>query len=179
MKLFIYLYIYLLNSEIILTFGYSTSVLRYLRAAAIHRNFEVYVVESSPSYCGRKMAKDLLKSMDNENPNAKSKKKISITLIHDNEVYTIMARVNKVIVGANYVTADGGFFGLAGMNLVTLSAKAYAVPVICIVPIYKVYIYIIIIRCAQYIVMMLIHLLRHYLLYKLCHNLKWIVHLIK
>lgn len=85
------------------------------------------------------MAKDLIKAMENENPNAKNKKRVTITLIHDNEVYTIMARVNKVIVGANYVTADGGFFGLAGMDMVTLSAKAFAVPVICIVPIYKVF----------------------------------------
>lgn len=67
--------------------------------------------------------------------------KIQVNLIHDSEVYAIMARVNKVIVGANLVTADGGFFGTCGINMVTSAAKVMAVPVICIVPIYKVFIF--------------------------------------
>lgn len=76
-------------NEIIMTYGKSRTVEEFLKAAARKRKFEVFVVETAPSFTGQEMANLLA---DNG---------IETTLITDSAVFTIMSRVNKVIVGTH------------------------------------------------------------------------------
>lgn len=71
-------------NEVILVFGYSRTVLHFLRRAAEKRAFEVVVTEGSPTYAGQAMAAEL------------ASLGIHATLIADSAVFAMMARVNKV-----------------------------------------------------------------------------------
>lgn len=53
---------------------------------------------------------------------------VQTTLIADSAVFAMMARANKVLVGAHAVLADGGIIAAAGMHLVALAAKRHAIP---------------------------------------------------
>lgn len=111
--------------EIILVYGQSKSVEEFLgHAKSKNRNFQVFVAESN-DFRGHEMALNL------------AKKKIKTTLITDTSIFAIMARVNKVIIGANAIMADGGIIGQAGTNLVATAAKYYQVPLIVLSGLYK------------------------------------------
>jgi translation initiation factor eIF-2B subunit beta len=79
------------------------------------------IAEASPSLDGHKLAHSLCKV-----PN------ISITIIPDSNLYAIMARVNKVILSPHAVMADGGTIAPSGHLMVSLAAKEFLVPVVCI-----------------------------------------------
>ena len=49
----------------------------------------------------------------------------------------MMSRVNKVIIGTHSVMANGGLRAACGANTLALAAKHYSVPVIVLVPMYK------------------------------------------
>lgn len=72
------------NNEVILTFGYSRTVLQFLKRAKEKRDFQVVVAEAYPSYGGHKMASEL------------ASLGIQTTAIPDATVYAMMGRVNKV-----------------------------------------------------------------------------------
>ena len=76
-------------SEIILTFGRSSTVLHFFEEAAKRREFKVFVAESAPSFLGQNMAVEL------------AKLGIDTTVISDSAVFAIMSRVNKVIIGTH------------------------------------------------------------------------------
>lgn len=116
---------YIHNDEVILTHGYSKTVLEFLKAAARKRKFEVIVVESAPLLSGQEMAVVL------------AKENISTTVITDSAVFAIMARVNKVIVGSHAVMANGGLIATSGVNLVAQSAKYFNVPFIVTAGLFK------------------------------------------
>ena len=72
-------------NEVILTCGYSTTVLHFLmEVARRNRKFEVVVTEMAPTLEGHAMAQALAKAG------------ISTTVITDAAIFAIMARVNKV-----------------------------------------------------------------------------------
>ena len=73
--------------ECILTFGYSTAVELFLKAAGRKRRFQVIIAEAVPGLEGHKLALNLSKLPNNN---------ISVTLIPDSAIYAIMSRVNKV-----------------------------------------------------------------------------------
>jgi translation initiation factor eIF-2B subunit beta len=112
-------------NEIILTVGKSSTVEKFLKNAAMERNFQVIVVEAAPHYHGHKMATRLASS------------KIQTTVIPDSGVFAMMSRVNKVIIGTNSVMADGGLRAPSGVQSVALAAKHYSVPVMVLAHIYK------------------------------------------
>ncbi|KAJ3423390.1 translation initiation factor eif-2b subunit beta [Anaeramoeba flamelloides] len=105
-------------NEIILTFGYSKIVLELFKEVYKMRKFEVVVAESSPSYSGHKMAEEL------------SKLEIPTTLINDSAIFSIMSKVNSVIVGTRYVMANGGLVAEIGINNLAVAAKIHALPFI-------------------------------------------------
>lgn len=120
MSLFISLY-----SEVILTFGQSTSVEEFLQTAAKKRQFKVMVVESAPSLNGQRMAHSLAQhGMD-------------VTVLPDSAVFAMMARVNKVVVPAAAVVANGGLIAQSGLQNIALAAKKYSVPVVCVAGLIK------------------------------------------
>ena len=117
--------------EIILTYGRSKTVEIFLKAAAAkQRNFSVVVCEGAPHYGGHAMAQSLAKAG------------IDTTVIHDSATFALMARVNKVILPAHAVLANGGLVAPSGSNMVATCAKQNSVPVVSITGMFKL--------CAMY-----------------------------
>ena len=54
---------------------------------------------------------------------------ISTFLIPDSSIYAIMSRVNKVILGAHAILANGGMFAITGSLLAASAAHAHSTPV--------------------------------------------------
>ncbi|KAJ3762694.1 hypothetical protein FB446DRAFT_646428 [Lentinula raphanica] len=106
------------SDEIILTLGTSKTVDSFLKAAAHYRNYTVIVAETAPSYGGREMAKSL------------SSAGISTFLVPDSSIYALMSRVNKVILGAHAILANGGMFATSGSLLAATAARSYSTPVV-------------------------------------------------
>lgn len=104
--------------EIILTLGMSRTVETFLKTAAHGRNYTVIVVETAPSYSGREMAKSL------------SLAGISTFLVPDSSIYGLMSRVNKVILGAHVILANGGMFAITGSLVAATAARAHSTPVV-------------------------------------------------
>lgn len=66
-----------------------------------------------------------------------SKLGISTTLIPDACVYTIMSRVNKVLIATHGLMANGGLITSGGVLGVCETAAAHKVPVMAICGLYK------------------------------------------
>lgn len=60
---------------------------------------------------------------------ALKKKKIQGTLIPDSNIFAIMSRVNKVIIGTQAIMANGGLVTHSGAYMLALAAQAHSVPV--------------------------------------------------
>mmetsp|Transcript_21984 Transcript_21984/g.27198 ORF Transcript_21984/g.27198 Transcript_21984/m.27198 type:complete len:420 (+) Transcript_21984:58-1317(+) len=113
--------------EVILTYGRSKTVEQFLKAAASkNRQFQVIICESAPHYEGHQMALAL-----SDIPN------ITPIVIHDAAIFAIMARVNKVLLPARAVLANGGLIAPAGSHMVALAAEENSVPVVVITGMYK------------------------------------------
>eukprot|EP00842_Homolaphlyctis_polyrhiza_P004044 jgi/Hompol1/4640/HPOL_001820-RA len=106
------------SNEIIMTIGGSSVVEQFLKEAAKLRTFQVIVAETAPFYSGHELAASL------------STAGIDTTLITDSAIFAIMSRVNKVILGAHAVTANGGLIAISGSNAVAISAKFHSTPVV-------------------------------------------------
>lgn len=66
-----------------------------------------------------------------------AKAKIKTTLISDVAIFAMMSRVNKVIIGTHTVMANGGLRAISGSHTVAQAAKHYSVPVMVLLPLYK------------------------------------------
>lgn len=55
---------------------------------------------------------------------------VSTFLIPDSSIYGIMSRVNKVIIGAHAIMANGGMFAITGSSLAATAARAHNIPVV-------------------------------------------------
>lgn len=107
------------DGDTILTHSYSSTVLQILRSVKKSgKHIEVIVTESRPKLEGRELASELLKE------------KIPITLIIDAAICTIMDRVNKVLVGADSILADGSIINKVGTFPIALAARLNNVPFI-------------------------------------------------
>ncbi|EGN95551.1 hypothetical protein SERLA73DRAFT_186627 [Serpula lacrymans var. lacrymans S7.3] len=106
------------SDEIILTIGKSATVEAFLKSAAHYRKFTVIVAETAPSYTGHDMAQSL------------SSAGISTVLVPDSSIYALMSRVNKVILGAHAILANGGMFAITGSLLAASAARAHSTPVV-------------------------------------------------
>lgn len=111
--------------EVIMTMGFSKTVDEFLKSAARKRKFQVYVTETAPSFRGHAAAKSLIAAG------------IHTTIITDSAVFAMMPRVNKVIIGAHAVVANGGLVAQSGCHTLCLAAKVHSVPVIVCAGIYK------------------------------------------
>ncbi|KAL1939139.1 hypothetical protein VTO73DRAFT_10180 [Trametes versicolor] len=106
------------SDEIILTIGHSKTVEAFLKSAGHYRNYTVIVAETAPSYQGHEMARSL------------SAAGISTFLVPDSSIFAIMSRVNKVILGAHAILANGGLFAISGALLAATAARAHSTPVV-------------------------------------------------
>lgn len=66
-----------------------------------------------------------------------AKSHICTTLISDAAIFAMMSRVNKVIIGTHTVMADGGLRAITGSHTVASAAHHYSVPVMVLLPLYK------------------------------------------
>ena len=69
-------------------------------------------------YSGREMAKSL------------SSAAISTFLVPDSSIFALMSRVNKVILGAHVILANGGMFAISGSLMAATAARAHSTPVV-------------------------------------------------
>ena len=106
------------SNEVVMTMGKSRTVEKFLKNAARKRKFSVIVAECAPYYHGQELAKKLAEN------------DIETTVITDAAIFAIMARVNKVIIGADTVMADGGLKVVNGGGALALAAKHHSVPLI-------------------------------------------------
>ena len=112
-------------NEVVLTFGYSRTVLKFLKRAKEKRDFQVVVAEGLPSSSGVTMAAEL------------DKLQIRTTIIADSMCYAMMARANKVIISAHALLADGGVMASVGTSILAAAARRHNVPVVVLAGIYK------------------------------------------
>lgn len=113
------------SNEIIMTFGRSKAVERFLLAAAKKRQFQVIVAEGAPTFGGHQLAKTLAAAG------------VETLLISDAAIFALMARVNKVIIGCHAVTANGGLIASSGCQLIATAAKHHSTPVCVVTGLYK------------------------------------------
>ena len=59
-----------------------------------------------------------------------SREGISTFLVPDSSIYAIMSRVNKVILGAHAILANGGMYAISGALLAATAARAHSTPVV-------------------------------------------------
>jgi translation initiation factor eIF-2B subunit beta len=55
---------------------------------------------------------------------------ISAFLVPDSSIYALMSRVNKLIVGAHAILANGGMFSTTGTLVAATAARAHSTPVV-------------------------------------------------
>jgi len=112
-------------NEVILTLGMSDTTYAFLREAAKKREFQVVVAEGAPRYDGHAMARKLADAG------------IHVTAISDSAVFGMMARANKVLVGAHAVLANGGIIAPCGIHMVALAARKHSIPFVVLVGLHK------------------------------------------
>ncbi|KAH7125316.1 hypothetical protein B0J11DRAFT_302131 [Dendryphion nanum] len=132
------------SNEIILTHTASTSVQKFLLAAAKKRKFTVVHAETYPHdhtathgilLTGKK--RDSSKSEEDETWKPLIAAGIEVYVIPDSHVYAIMSRVNKVILATHTVLANGGLVAAAGAHMIARAAKDHQVPVVVVSGVYK------------------------------------------
>lgn len=114
------------SGEVILTVGNSSTVRNFLRSAAKHRKFVTVVPESAPSFAGHDLARAL------------SAAGLSVLLVPDSNLYALMPRVSKVLLGARCVLANGGILASIGAKAVAMAAREHSTPVVSLAGVYRV-----------------------------------------
>ncbi|KAI8079091.1 uncharacterized protein B0P05DRAFT_542286 [Gilbertella persicaria] len=112
-------------NEVIMTIGISRTVQEFLMKAAQKRKVQVLVAETAPTYQGHKMALLL------------SQAGIDTTVIADSAIFAAMPRVNKVVLGAHAVLANGALVSVSGSHLLASAAKHHSTPVLVCTALYK------------------------------------------
>ncbi|CAI7763776.1 unnamed protein product [Closterium sp. NIES-54] len=93
------------QNEVILTMGFSDTLLLFLLEARKRRSFHVVVAEGAPCYGGHKLAAAL------------AGRGVAVTVIADAGVFALMARVNLVLLAAHAVMANGGVLAPIGERM--------------------------------------------------------------
>jgi len=114
------------SGDTVLCYGYSTSVLSIVaKAQEQGRNLKVVVSEARPELEGRLMAKEFLKL------------NVPTTMIIDSAVSYFMKDVDRVLTGADAVTANGAVINKIGTSTIAAVAHYSRVNVFVAASIYK------------------------------------------
>ncbi|GAA5872295.1 hypothetical protein JCM8547_004803 [Rhodosporidiobolus lusitaniae] len=113
------------SGEFILTIGQSKTVESFLKNAARKRKFTVIVAETAPSFSGRSTALAL------------STAGIPTILIPDSNIFALLPRCSKVLLGPHLVLADGALLSIAGSLPLCLAANRMRVPVVVVGGMFK------------------------------------------
>jgi len=102
---------------VVVTHSYSSTVLRSLELGfKSGKVFQVFATESYPGMEGKQLAKDLIALG------------ISVRLIADSVVHSIIPGANLVLVGADSVFKDGSLIHKTGTGNIAITAKKYGIP---------------------------------------------------
>ncbi|GAA6059443.1 hypothetical protein JCM10212_005382 [Sporobolomyces blumeae] len=113
------------SGEFILTIGHSKTVEAFLKNAARKRKFTVIVAETAPSFSGRETALAL------------SAASIPTILIPDSNIFALLPRCSKVLLGPHVVLADGALLSISGSLPLCLAANRMRVPVVVVGGMFK------------------------------------------
>ncbi|KAJ9451474.1 Translation initiation factor eIF-2B subunit delta [Diplonema papillatum] len=114
------------NGDVVLTYVRSNVIEWAFRLAhAKGIQFEVIVVDSRPLHEGRQLALTL------------ASLGIATTYCLFNSLSTLLAKCNKVFVGASTMLTNGSLVSRAGTAMVAMMAKHFSVPVLCFCEKYK------------------------------------------
>lgn len=136
--------------DIVLTCGRSKTLELFLKAAASAmkkkqnsnqptRTFQVLVVceagvgggnEAADDHRRRREGLDMARSL-RQSPG------IEAIVVSDAAMFAVMARVDKVLLPAHAVLANGGLVAHSGCNGMALAAHYHSVPVLCVTGLYK------------------------------------------
>lgn len=131
-------------NEIILTHTASTSVQKFLLAAARKRKFTVVHAETHPLDHTATYGMALTGKKREHTPNDEEETwkpliaaGIEVYVIPDSHVFAIMSRVNKVILATHTVLANGGLVAASGAAMIAKAAKEHQTPVVVVSGVYK------------------------------------------
>jgi ribose 1,5-bisphosphate isomerase len=114
------------DGDVLLTHCNSSAAISVMKTAwANGKRFEVFVTETRPRFQGHITAAEL------------SKAGIPVTMILDDAVRYFMQEVDKVIVGADAITANGALVNKIGTSMVALAAHETKVKVYAAAETYK------------------------------------------
>jgi ribose 1,5-bisphosphate isomerase len=114
------------DGDIVLTHCNSTAVTSVLRTAWMQgKRFQVYATETRPRFQGRITAREL------------GSVGIPVTMILDDAARLVMNDVEKVLVGADAITANGALVNKIGTSLIALAAHEARVRVFVAAETYK------------------------------------------
>jgi eIF-2B alpha/beta/delta-like uncharacterized protein len=102
--------------ERIMTYSYSSTVESALKMAVEKAPLQIIITRSGAGRTGEKMARNL------------SRYPVSLVFIDDNAMGLYISQVQKVIVGADRICADGALVNGAGTYLLALAAREAGVP---------------------------------------------------
>jgi translation initiation factor eIF-2B subunit beta len=137
------------SGEVVLTAGRSSAIVEFLRAAASHpgksggggaggggrKHFSVLVCEGgAPRGDGDEGGDD---GGGAGQARELARAGIDAVLIPDSSLFAVMSRVNKVLLPARAVLANGGLVSCAGCHLLALAARHHSVPVVCVSGLFK------------------------------------------
>ncbi len=116
----------IINGDVLLTHCNSSAALSVMKTAwADGKKFEVFATETRPRFQGHITAAELRKIG------------IPVTMILDDAVRYFMQQVDKVIVGADAITANGALVNKIGTSMVALAAHEAKVKVYVAAETYK------------------------------------------
>ena len=108
------------DGDIILTSNYSEQVAKILAEIKKTKKFKVFICESSPKLREKSQVEELKKI------------KLDITVIEDEDIYSVMKKFTKVkvLLGAKAILVNGGLITYGGAYNICLLAKMFSNPVI-------------------------------------------------
>ena len=133
------------SNEVVLTHTFSITVQKFLLKAAAKRKFTVIHAEGFPNDHESTHATVVGKAKEDSGDELKSGSVhkslaaagITVILIPDSAVFALMSRVNKVILDAHTILANGALVAAAGAEVVARAASMHRTPVIVLSGIYK------------------------------------------
>jgi translation initiation factor eIF-2B subunit beta len=133
------------SNEIILTHSSSITVQKFLLKAAAKRKFAVVHAEAYPNDHEATHAAVVGKGKGEFDDDLGSElfaktltsAGITVILIPDSAVFGLMSRINKVVLGAHAVLANGSFVAIAGAKAIAQAAHVHSTHVVVLSPVYQ------------------------------------------
>jgi len=132
------------SNEIILIYGPSVTVQKFLLKAASKRKFTVMHAECFPNNhesVHATVSGSLNGDAGDTGPDRLHRSLtaagITVILIPDSVIFAVMSRVNKVILGTHAVLANGGLVAAAGARMLAKAASIHKTPVVVLSGVYK------------------------------------------